>query len=210
MSLRTLVKISNVTNLSDARYCAGMGVEWLGFSMDSLPVEKVAELRGWVAGVRIVGETTETDAGRLAERVQTYQPDAVQVETPSLVGALGVLGVPVLVRVDVAAKPPHAWEDLLQFGPAGAGASRRSTLFVLENSDEFAQLDDDSREALDALSFRYPLLLGFGLTEGNVLEVLNEIPNLKGLALRGGDELRPGYKDFGELMNLLERLETEA
>ena len=26
MALQTIVKISNVTNLSDARYCAGMGV----------------------------------------------------------------------------------------------------------------------------------------------------------------------------------------
>ena len=66
MALKTLVKISNVTNLSDARYCAGMGVDMLGFSMDAdspdyIEPKKFAEIRGWVAGVQIVGETQSTD-----------------------------------------------------------------------------------------------------------------------------------------------------
>ena len=32
--LSTIVKISQVTNLSDAGYCAGMGVEMIGFMID--------------------------------------------------------------------------------------------------------------------------------------------------------------------------------
>lgn len=203
--LRTLVKISNVTNLSDARYCAGMGVEWLGFSMDSLPVERFQEIRGWVAGVHIVGETAETDAGRIAELVQLYQPDAVQVGAPEVVSGLAVLGLPVLLRVDVAQTGVFGLESHTR-----AALVSRSTTVVLENSDEFARLDDDTRRAVDALSFHHDVLLGFGLTEGNVLEVLEELPHLKGIALdAGGDELRPGFKDFGELMDLLERLETD-
>ncbi len=200
--LRTLVKISSVTNLSDARYCAGMGVEWLGFSMDSLPVEKFQEIRGWVSGVNIVGETAETDAGRIAGLVELYRPDAVQVSTPEVVAELDVLGLPVLVRVDFAA----AGELENNVRAASAG---RSTTVVLENSDEFAQLDDETRRVVDALAFRHPILLGFGLTESNVLEILEELPTLKGLALSGGLELRPGYSEFGELMDLLEVLETE-
>ena len=41
--LKTLIKVSNINNLSDARYCAGMGVEMLGFSMDELSIEKFKE-----------------------------------------------------------------------------------------------------------------------------------------------------------------------
>lgn len=203
--LRTLVKISNVTNLSDARYCAGMGVEWLGFAMDSLPVEKFQEIRGWVSGVQIVGETAETDAGRIIELVQLYQPDAVQVAAPEVVSGLGVLGLPVLLRVDLAEQAVLNLEKDLR-----AALESRSTTVVLENSGEFVRLDDDTRRAVDALSFQHEVLLGFGLTEGNVLEVLDELPHLKGIALdAGSDELRPGFKDFGELMDLLERLEAE-
>jgi phosphoribosylanthranilate isomerase len=31
MPLKTFVKVGCITNLSDARYCAGMGVDMLGF-----------------------------------------------------------------------------------------------------------------------------------------------------------------------------------
>ena len=44
--LKTIVKVSEVNNLSDARYCAGMGVEYIGFSMDNVPFEKYKEMRG--------------------------------------------------------------------------------------------------------------------------------------------------------------------
>ena len=32
MPLKTFVKVGNITNLSDARYCAGMGVDMLRIS----------------------------------------------------------------------------------------------------------------------------------------------------------------------------------
>ncbi len=34
MSLNTFVYIRDVDNLSDARYCAGMGVDMIGFRLD--------------------------------------------------------------------------------------------------------------------------------------------------------------------------------
>jgi phosphoribosylanthranilate isomerase len=53
--LTKTVKISNVTNLSDARYCAGMGVEMLGFSIDEdspnyiSPKNSRISVPGWLA-----------------------------------------------------------------------------------------------------------------------------------------------------------------
>ena len=87
MSLKTIVKISNVTNLSDARYCAGMGVDMLGFSMDAdspnyIDPKKFGEIRGWVAGVQIVGETTATDPDVIEQLLDTYQPDCCRLMKP--------------------------------------------------------------------------------------------------------------------------------
>ena len=42
--LKTLVKVSGIENLSDARYCAGMGVEFLGFPLAQIPFEKFQEI----------------------------------------------------------------------------------------------------------------------------------------------------------------------
>ena len=61
MALKVPVKVSGVSNLSDARYCAGMGVHWLGFSIkpDSpnyCSPEQFQEIASWVEGVSHVAE----------------------------------------------------------------------------------------------------------------------------------------------------------
>jgi phosphoribosylanthranilate isomerase len=81
--LKTIVKVSEVNNLSDARYCAGMGVEYIGFSMDNVPFEKYKEMRGWLAGVQIVGETSSNNALHIQEMVSTFLPDAIQISANS-------------------------------------------------------------------------------------------------------------------------------
>jgi phosphoribosylanthranilate isomerase len=52
MALKTLVKASEVNNLSDARYCAGMGVEMLGFCLDEnhpkfIELARLREISVW-------------------------------------------------------------------------------------------------------------------------------------------------------------------
>ncbi|MCY7350160.1 MAG: N-(5'-phosphoribosyl)anthranilate isomerase [Cytophagaceae bacterium] len=200
--LRTLVKISNVTNLSDARYCAGMGVEWLGFSMDEVPFEKYQEIRGWVSGVQIVGETELDDVAEITALSQRFLPDYLQVTVPELLPSLSLLGLPLILLIDVAGQSPEAVAATLVNHEASVA------YFLLESSDDFAHLDDAALAWLDKLAFRYPILLGFGLREITVAEVLDQIP-VQGIALSGGDELRPGYKDFGEMMDLLEAIETD-
>ena len=61
MALKTMVKVGQITNLSNARYCAGMGVNMLGFVVDDgseffISPEQFREISGWVAGVEFVGE----------------------------------------------------------------------------------------------------------------------------------------------------------
>ena len=59
MSLKTKVKAGNITNLSDARYCAGMGVDWLSFPADVVDPTTYKEITSWVTGPQFVLEVTE-------------------------------------------------------------------------------------------------------------------------------------------------------
>jgi phosphoribosylanthranilate isomerase len=197
--LKTVVKISKVNNLSDARYCAGMGVDLLGFSMDEIPVEKFREMRGWLAGVQIVGETSSTDVDAIREMVENFQPDYIQVASFDVLESLQVLGLPLILRVDFATDNLPA---LFQSTAALVDT------FLVESSDDFAHLDQATVNLLDAWAFKYPILVGFGITESNVNEVLEQVP-AKGVALSGGQEIRPGYSEMDDLMNVLEVLETE-
>lgn len=197
--LKTIIKVSNINNLSDARYCAGMGVEMLGFSMDELSFEKFKEMRGWLAGVKVVGETDSQDILKIIELTETYQPDYLQVSDFQNIAEIHKIGKPLILKVD--------------FATANLPALFQSTkgyveYFLIENSDDFGVIDDAVLSQLDAWSFQYPLILGFGVKESNAKDLLEQT-QLSGFALRGNDEIRPGFGDSEELMNILEVLETD-
>jgi len=197
--LKTIVKISNINNLSDARYCAGMGVEMLGFSMDDLEFDKFKEMRGWVAGVQVVGETEANNVSTIIDLVEKYQPDFLQISHWEDIAQIQRIGKPIILKLDFAtANLPALFQATRGF----------VEYFVLENSDEFAVVDEATLSQLDAWSFQYPILLGFGMKKTTVNSLLAQT-QLKGFALKGGDEIRPGFGDSEELMNLLEILETE-
>lgn len=211
MALKTLVKISNVTNLSDARYCAGMGVDMLGFSMDAdfpeyVEPKKFAEIRSWVAGVQIVGETTVTDPEVIEQLLETYQPDLLQVDEAALLPYLSTLVKPeselrFILRADLSQLTLDQLETLIQTSASGAE-------YILLESNGSIHLDGDLKITLQRLSARYPVLLGTGVSVANVHELLSELP-VRGIALSGGDEEQPGNKEFGELMDILEAIEEE-
>ena len=47
MALNTLTAVTEINNLSDARYCAGMGVDIIGFNLAAGQGSPVARKRCW-------------------------------------------------------------------------------------------------------------------------------------------------------------------
>lgn len=204
--LKTIVKISNVTNLSDARYCAGMGVEMLGFSIDEtndnyVDFKKFKEISSWVAGVQIIAETEATDAGLLLEKIEQYQPDVVQISHAALLPWLkSETDKPLILKVEADQDADTIEETLVK-------NASFVTYFLLESNTN-RPLSGDWPDFLNVLSARFSILLGFGVTPENAPSLLDGI-EVAGIAFRGGDEIRPGYKEFGDLMDVLEALEEE-
>jgi phosphoribosylanthranilate isomerase len=199
MSLKTIVKVSKVNNLSDARYCAGMGVEMIGFEMNDSNFEAYKEIRGWLAGVQIVGETDSHSIGQIIDLKEKYLPDVLQVSDWQNINEIKKIGLPIVLKIDL--QEPDL-EQILQ---------TTGTLIdyvLLDNSDEFAQLDTDTLNRIQAIANDYTVLLGFGLDANNVLQTLEDL-TLEGISLNGTDEIRPGFKDFGELMDILEVLDQD-
>lgn len=206
MALQTLVKLSNVTNLSDARYCAGMGVDLLGFSMDSTSPDYIDpvrfnEIRGWVAGVHIVGETSSADPEHIEQLLTDYQPDMLQVDEAALLPYLSTMGKPLMLRVDLTAL---SLEQL----DAVANTALPGIDYLLLESPAIIHLDEDLKTALTQVASRHPVLLGIGFEANTIQGLLNDLP-VVGIALTGGNEERPGSRDFGALMDILEVLEME-
>lgn len=55
------VKVSGISNLAEARYCAGMGVQFVGYNLDTasekaLSITAIKEIQGWITGTEPVLE----------------------------------------------------------------------------------------------------------------------------------------------------------
>ena len=198
--LKTLVKVSNVTNLSDARYCAGMGVEMIGFVMDKDSIdyvspEKMKEIKSWVAGVLTVGETQSADYEEVKEFIDAYEIDILQISDASLLPQIADLGKPIILKLDFD-------------GAYFENSLERYSPFVTFFLADGGELSDFARDTLKEYASKYSIVLDFGISVENVNELLEEI-NLHGIALKGSNEIRPGSKDYDELRDILEILEID-
>jgi len=85
MSLKAYVKVGTLSNLGDVRYCAGMGVDMIGFQVipgqpDYLEPERFQEIRGWVSGPLFVAEIYGlADNTGLGSVLENYKPDYLEL-----------------------------------------------------------------------------------------------------------------------------------
>jgi phosphoribosylanthranilate isomerase len=194
--LKTKVKVSSIENLSDARYCAGMGVEWLGFPL-AMPLEKFAEIRNWLAGVQIVGECAGLKPEEIKALVATHQPDAIEIDSKVNLVLIQDIDLPKILRVNIET-------DNLPALFASA-APYVSHFLLTGDSPESLQGMESSIEIWAA---QYPIILGLDVPEEDLEEWLEQT-SIQGIGLTAGKEDRPGFRDFSDLMSILEKLEID-
>lgn len=205
MSLNTIVLVNQISNLSDARYCAGMGVEMLGFSLQEgssayTSPATFKEISGWVSGVKLVGEVQDLEADQVLSLLQEYAFDMLQLNSIYLVEELEKLPLPIILRISINKDTNQ--EALFQL----MDIYQPHVEYFLIDSEEIASIDSTNERLLKNLADRYTVLLGFGLTKENTKDALDSIQPA-GIALKGGEEIRPGFKDFDELEEIFEQLE---
>ncbi len=183
MPLKTFVKVGSITNLSDARYCAGMGADMLGFNAVEgkdhyLSPKQFQEIRGWVTGPLVVAEVSGLQsAAQLTSIIENYQPDYLELglaEIPFLLNN----SIPYILRLD-----KELADEKLPNKPAFVLAS-----FFLSNTITPLLIEVSSlAEAEQALQHT----------------------TIKGIALRGSAEISPGLKTYDELAEVLELLDAD-
>ena len=201
MALKTFVKVSNVTNLSDARYCAGMMVDLIGFNVDPSSPERISpddfkEITEWVEGVKYAGEFTSSSKDVICEALNDYPIDYIQIEDYDAIETINLLGKPLIFKIAInteeelsALKGKLSYLDELV----------KAVIIRSDNETLFDQIDAQ----IGYYNGNVKLLKGFGL-EGN--EQLGKYP---GLELEAEKEERPGFKDYGAVMDVLEAIDED-
>jgi len=184
MPLKTFVKVGSITNLSDARYCAGMGADMLGFNAIEgrdhyISPKQFQEIRGWVAGPLVVAEISGLqNTAQLATIIENYQPDYLELSLTEL-PFLSENSIPFILRLDSELTPGGK----VSINPAFVLASTFLSNTIAPLLIEVSSL----AEAEKALQHS----------------------TLKGIALRGSAEISPGLKTYDELAEVLELLDAD-
>ena len=207
MALKTFLKLNSVNNLSDARYCAGMYVHLMGFSLEKydknyLSPDKFKELTDWLSGLEYVAEFQTAHPGNILEIIKDYPGITyIQIQEKAHLQMLVNTGYAMILAQEI-----RNIDDILQL-IAIVPSVKEYDVTLLLNGD-FLDLPPEFIPHIRALSEQVTVLLGFGIHADTVEDVLEQT-RVKGIALSGGDEIKPGFKDFDDLADILEILEKE-
>jgi phosphoribosylanthranilate isomerase len=205
MPLRTSVIVNGINNLSDARYCAGMGVDIIGFNLklddkERVQPETLKEITGWLAGVKLAGEFERAKPEIINDLADEFKLDYIQLDTPYLIDEIEEINRPVIQKIFINKDTVES--ELLEMMELYSSVVDSFIIY----SDDFNTIDGTNTKFLKTLAKQFNVYIGFGLDKTNITEILANI-NPAGIGLQGGHEIKPGLKDFDELQEIFEEIE---
>jgi len=194
--LKTKVILSSVTNLSDARYAAGMGVDYIGYSINPesssyVTLEQAKMISNWLSGVSFIGDI---DNALIVNR-DDYATDYIQTNNFELIDELEEP----IVTIDLEAWQDEAFVALLE------ELSKKVSFFILKMpADQLTNL----KPQLTKICGKVPVFISTDFDAQNIEVVVNEI-NPRGIVLYGSNEVKPGFSSYDGIADILELLEVD-
>ena len=194
--LITKVKAGSVSSLSDARFFAGMGVDWLGFDVNPtsesfVSVDLYKSLVGWVSGPkRVIEIPKQLDVNSISKLIDDYLPECIEAELSEIKNFN--YDLPILAR-----------EQLENLNININKITSSVKYLILETNDNIFKHAD----LLKDIARQTPILLSVSPDRKDIKKILDELP-VAGIALRGSKEMQTGIKVY-DYSELLESLETE-
>lgn len=200
MSLKTKVKVGSITNLSDARYCAGMGVDMLGFAISEVEghgigATKFKEITDWISGPEFILELPEWAVDDMFKK---YDVSLIELSASEISKLNSIKSEQhFIIRIDLNNWKQYQYDLLTNID--------KIKYVIVINSHSLNDTEVKSIVAEIALDFS--VLLGFEINVQRLEDYLRW--PIVGLALNGSEETSPGIKDYDHLSSILEKLEIE-
>ena len=207
--LKTRIKASQITNLTDARYFAARDVEWLGFNLDAgtenfIHPQNIKAIKEWLEGPKIVGEFGMQDSSEINAAIEFLDLDVVQVGMFANVNSLDLKDATLIKEIVIEEETDYY--ELRSILESDAAKVDAFLLNYSKNKISWSSLGS-KLNALQELCNRFEIILSIDFELDQLNEILNTI-KIHGLSLKGGDEEKIGYKSFDELDDILDELEV--
>ncbi len=180
MSLKTNVLVTNITNLSEARYCAGMGVQFLAFDPTVVNTQTYKDITGWLQGPKFGIDVS--GATQLPSDLNEFAHDFI------------------IVRFDQLHELPSSYNGELFVKVSSEEIGRVKSRFSIR----FFILVGWSKNELSLAPVNSIVPLASGESIDDLIEF-----SLAGFMLNGVAESKPGLVDYEELSVVLEKLEED-
>jgi phosphoribosylanthranilate isomerase len=196
------VKASGITHLTDARYFAAQGVKWMGFNTEvegnfEQDILRVMAIKEWIDGVSLIGEFGRQEVPEILHWVNEVGLDGIQINDSFPEGDIPHLpkGLFIIVQVSIFnLKEPQILNDsFMKFESVADCFLVELTQNNLNNHD------------LKAISINYPVLYEWNAPSRLLPAFLQEVSPY-GIALRGSNEEKVGFKSFDEMDEIFEEL----
>lgn len=214
--LKTKVKATAITNLTDARYFAAWGTNWLGFDLQQgsdtyVQPQLVHAIKEWVDGVEIVGEFDLEPAPEILTTAKMLGLNVVQLGMFSSVETAIEVQEQYPIIKEVVIEKTTTIKDLTtvleEFAPYALA-------FLIDFEKNNIHWDDlKNGLPFDLAPFRsscadFPILLALPWSNTDTLEEVLTTIRPYGISLKGGVEEKVGYKSFDELDKIFEAIEV--
>ena len=196
MALITYVKLGQITNLSDARYAAGMGVDALGFCTDPnaehyIPSNTFSDITSWINGPCFIAEL-----GQLDKLDESYKVSFVESKsTATILNNVNKNILRIIFSVDSA----NTIEELI------TRTYHNTEYTIIEIAPDLLEEYSDTIKQLCA---KYKIIISTQFNKHTIINFINNVHPF-GIELLGSTEEKPGYKDYDEIGDILEVLDED-
>jgi phosphoribosylanthranilate isomerase len=189
--IKTNIKIGSITNLSDARWAAAAGVDFMGFCFNAgnpffIPPVKAKEIMEWTTGVQVIAEFNEMPLQDISAIAELLQVDFIQVENDITNNDLKSVGVPFIKSIDVS---KFSNKEILDI----ASAYKDAFAFNLNASNNNYDCD-----FLVSFCKDYPVIWSLEADEKSIQQIIASFKPFA-INLQAGFEEKTGLKEYDKL-----------
>ena len=200
MSLKYFVKVGNVNNLSDARYCSAMGVNQLGFKLNDLDnnsskIDNIKEIIGWINGVDTVAEFVNNDVEFINSIIKIELFDFIQLNHKINIDDVNMNPKRIIISINRIDELNEFFiDDLIK-------KFSEISYLIIENVELFTS------SQLYKLSNNFKILINPTLNFIEIEDLINKYSFL-GFNLYGSDEIKAGFKDYNSISDTLDLIQN--
>ena len=199
MTPKKFIKIRGVNNLSDARYCSGMMVNVIGFNLDAnqkdgVNIDSFKAITKWIQGPKIAGEFDNMELELIRKYLSRIDLDIIETSNPSFLAPLIDTGKEVYLKINL----DSLVNEKALFNKIKEGQTANK---IVVYSPEKSK---NEKHLINLLNYtkNQQIINGFNLD-------LSQIDFWPSIEIMATPEDKPGYKDYGEVMDVLEHINGE-